>query len=144
MVNIVVIQGRLVYDPELRYTSTGKAVATVRLAWSEKINESENKLFLDCTFWGKTAEFARKFFRRGQEAIVTGKLLTRAWSGSDGKQHQKQELVGQIGFCGSRKQDGEGPLQRSSGHTETFGEYNQIEPDQFNDLLDNDDGDLPF
>jgi len=105
MVNHLVMQGRMVADPELRDTNSGVKVANFRIAWSEKYKEKENKCFLECKAFGPQAEFLQKFFRRGQEIAVEGKLNTEEWENQQGEKRSKIVLViSNLHFCG--KKDG--------------------------------------
>jgi len=79
MLNHTVVQGRLVADPELRTTQSGTSVCSFRVAWSEKYKETETKLFLSCTAWRGTGEMIAKYFSKGKEILVEGKLSTKSW-----------------------------------------------------------------
>ena len=61
MANLVILLGRMARDPELRYTSSGKAYANFTLAVQKTIDESE---FIDCIVWEKTAETIAEYFRK--------------------------------------------------------------------------------
>lgn len=99
MINSVVLQGRLTKDPELRHTQSGKAVVTFTLAWSEKFNETERKLFLPCVAWGGTAEFVTSYFGKGSALAVEGKLGSRSWTDKEGRNRETIELtVSQVHF----------------------------------------------
>ena len=104
-VNKCVLQGRLTRDVELRYTQSGKAVASFTVAWSETRNDMERKLFLPCTAWGKGAEFVEKHFSKGSEIIVEGTLATRQWEDRDGNKRETIEMnVDKMHFCGAKKE----------------------------------------
>lgn len=104
MINSTILQGRLTRDPELRHTQSGKAVASFTVAWSEKYNETERKLFLPCVAWGGTAEFLCKYFKKGSALAVGGKLTTRAWKDKDGNSRETTELtVSQVHFTEGKK-----------------------------------------
>lgn len=106
MINKMIIQGRLTKDVELRHTQSGVAVASFTVAWSEKRNNSENKLFLPCVAWRNSAEFASKYFSKGQEVVVEGKLTSRKWTDKEGNNRETVELtVDQLHFCGGKKHD---------------------------------------
>ena len=79
MINSVVIQGRLARDPEIKTTQSGSAVANFTVCWSDKYKETETKLFLPCKAWRGTAEFVGKYFRKGQEVAVDGRLIAEEW-----------------------------------------------------------------
>ena len=126
MVNRVILQGRLVAQPELRHTQSGVAVASFRVAWSRKYKETETKLFLNCVAWRGTAEMLCKHFSKGQEIVVEGELNTRGYTDRDGNDRQVTELH----FSGPK----------SGGSNQPSGNY--AEP-AFSDLT-GDDGELPF
>lgn len=131
MVNHMILQGRLVAQPELRHTQSGVAVASFRVAWSRKYKESETKLFLNCVAWRGTAEMLCKYFGKGQEIVVEGELNTRSYTDRDGNDRQVTELiVSQVHFSGPKSG---GSNQPSGGYPEN----------QFNELTE-DDGELPF
>ena len=140
MVNKVVLQGRLVAAPELRSTQSGKSVASFTIAWSEKYGEQEQQLFLPCIAWGKTGEMASRYFTKGQEAAVDGKLVTRKWKDQNGNNRSTTELiVDRMHFCGP-KRDGES--------SNTYNGYQPAGPGVpvgFSDIGDNEEpGELPF
>jgi len=104
MINRTVLQGRLCADPELRYTQAGVPVCSFRIAWSEKYKETETKLFLACTAWRGIGEMVSKYFKKGQEIAVEGKLSTRAWQDRDGNNRSAVELtVDNASFCGPKR-----------------------------------------
>ncbi len=81
MLNTITIAGRMVRDPELRRTNSGKAATSFTLAVdrdfkNQQTGEKEVD-FLDCTAFGAAGENAAKYFRKGQMAIVTGRLQIR-------------------------------------------------------------------
>nr|WP_221374349.1 single-stranded DNA-binding protein [Actinoplanes polyasparticus] len=91
---------RLVDDPELRFTSGGKAVAKVRLAFSDrKKNEQTNqwedgdKIFLEASVWNEEAEHIAESLQRGHEVLVSGKLRQREYEAKDGTKRTVFELV---------------------------------------------------
>lgn len=108
MLNHLSLQARLVADPELRDTNSGSKVVNFRVAWSEKYKDREKKLFLECKGFGAPAEFIAKYFKKGQEIVVEGKLETEEWDGQDGKKHSKIVLMlGGEHFCGKREGGGD-------------------------------------
>lgn len=133
MVNHVIVQGRLVVDPEMRQTQSGTNVCSFRVAWSEKYKETETKLFLPCTAWRGTGEMISKYFSKGKEIVVEGRLSTREWE-KDGEKRSMIELtVDRAHFCGPKGGDTSAAYQTpASAGTNGFSE------------LTDDDGDLPF
>ena len=125
MLNKAVIQGRLTKDPELRTTQSGTSVASFTGAWSEEYNGQESKLFLNCVAWKSTAEMLAKFFSKGKEIVVEGRLGSRSWEDRDGNKREVIELTAdRIHFCGPKEK----PVEAPKGFDEVE-EY---------------DGDLPF
>ena len=105
MLNHFSLQGRMVADPELKDTNSGTKVVNFRVAWSEKFKDRETKLFLECKAFSALAEHICKYFVKGQEIAVEGKLNTEEWTGQDGQKRSKVVLmVSSVHFCG-RKQD---------------------------------------
>jgi single-strand DNA-binding protein len=104
MINRSILQGRLCADPELRTTQSGISVCSFRVAWSEKYKENETKLFLNCTAWRGLGEMVSKYFTKGQEIAVEGKLSTRDWEDRDGNKRSQVEMtVDNVSFCGPKK-----------------------------------------
>lgn len=91
--------GRLVDDPELRFTQSGKAVATVRLVFnSRRLNPQTNQwedgdtFWVRGTLWEKLAENAAESLAKGMEVTVTGELRTEQWE-KDGQKHSQPSLL---------------------------------------------------
>ena len=116
MLNHTDIQGRFVADPELRDTNSGVKVANFRVAWSEKVKDRETKLFIECKAFSALAEHICKYFIKGQEVIVEGKLNTEEWKTQDGQNRSKIVLiVNGVHFCGKKQESGQ--AQDPSGGT---------------------------
>ena len=131
MINRMILQGRLCADPELRRTNSGTAVCSFRVAWSETIKDRETKLFLNCVAWQGTAEIICKYFRKGKELAVEGRLSTREYDDRDGNRRSVTEMtVDRVHFCG-KNEDAQGMPPRTDGKN------------QFVEM-DEDDSDLPF
>ena len=131
MINRTILQGRLCADPEMRRTTNGTAVCSFRVAWSETIKDRETKLFLNCVAWQGTAEMICKYFRKGKELAVEGRLSTREYDDRDGNRRSVTEMtVDRVHFCG-KNEDAQGTFPRTDGHS------------QFVEM-DEDDSDLPF
>src|SRR3989442_1774838 len=78
--NRVTLVGRLASDPELHYTPSGSAVAQLRLA----TNEGEEPQFHSLSAWGKLAEFAGEYLKKGRLLYVEGRLHWSTWQAADG------------------------------------------------------------
>lgn len=95
--NTVQILGNLTRDPEVRYTQSGKAVATFNVAASNMFVDSNNETkeqtaFINCVAWGKLAESIGNL-RKGNRAFVEGRLQTRSYETQDGQKRYVTEVV---------------------------------------------------
>lgn len=129
--NKVILIGRLVADPEIRYTQSGKAVASYRLAVDRPFKQDgqQEADFINCVAWGKTGEFAGNYLRKGTKIAVEGRIQTGSYE-KDGVKHYTTDIVvDRHEFCESR----------SSGQAATA---NSNAGQEFTDM--DDDGDLPF
>ena len=88
-VNQVTLIGRLVAAPELRETSSGKHVTTVRVATNGKTHAE----FHDVVLWGQLADFATKYLVKGRQVYVEGPLQSRQWQTTDGITRRTVEIV---------------------------------------------------
>lgn len=80
--NIAILMGRMTRDPELRYTSGGKAYTTFALAVQKTRDEAE---FIDCVAWEKTAETIAEYFRKGNRILINGKIVTSTYESNGEK-----------------------------------------------------------
>lgn len=139
MVNKFILQGRLTADPEIKQTPSGVSCANFTVAWSEKYKEVETKCFQRCKAWRSTADFIGKYFTKGQEIIVVGKVTTEQWE-KDGQKYSAQVLtVDEANFCGSKK-DNQGDA--SGGYTPPAAQTMPGGTPQFETVGDDDQ--LPF
>ena len=95
--NTVQIMGNLARDPEVRYTKSGKAVATFTVAASNTFTSSdgetkEQTAFVNCVAWGKLGESIGNL-RKGNRAFVEGRLQTRSYETADGQKRYVTEVV---------------------------------------------------
>lgn len=87
--NQVTISGNLTHDPEVRYTPGGTAVLNIQLASNNGYGEKAKTNFVPVTLWGKTAENAGRYLRRGAPLLVSGSLETEEWE-SKGEKKSRQ------------------------------------------------------
>lgn len=95
--NTVQILGNLTRDPELRYTSSGKPVATFNVAATNTYIDSNNETkeqtaFINCVAWGKTGE-AVGACKKGERLFVEGRIQTRSYEDSNGQKKYVTEVV---------------------------------------------------
>ena len=94
--NVVVLIGRLVADPELRYTPSGVAVCSFRIAVDRRFkSESGEKEtdFIDIVAWRQQAEFVANYMSKGRLIGLQGRMQTRSWVQQDGQKRWKTEVV---------------------------------------------------
>ena len=96
-VNKVILVGNLGKDAELRYTSGGTAVATVRLATTDRFKDKDGQWqdqteWHSVVIWGKTAESLAEYLRKGKQIYVEGRLQTRTWADKDEKKRYSTEI----------------------------------------------------
>ena len=87
MLNVVAIMGRLVADPQLRQTTTGKNVASFRIACDRgrrDPNGQNQADFLDVVAWDRTAEFVCRYFQKGSMIAIDGRLQSRSYQDKNG------------------------------------------------------------
>ncbi len=113
--NKVVVMGNLTRDVEVRYIPSGTAVAEIGLAinrkWFDK-NSNQHKeeaTFVDVTLWGRQAEVASEYLRKGSQVLIEGRLQLDTWQDKEsGKNRSKLKVVGeQMTMVGGRGQQGE-------------------------------------
>ena len=127
--NHVILSGRLTKDPEIRYTSNNKAVASLTLAVDDgKDKNGERKTqYIPCVAWEKTAELIDKHFLKGDPLTVIGKISVRSYEKDGQKKYVTEVVVNGIEFPMTRRRD-----DAASAPSGAFSE------------LDDDGGQLPF
>lgn len=123
--NTVQILGNLTRDTELRYTQSGKAVATFNVAASNTFTTSdgetkEQTAFINCVAWGKLGESIGNL-RKGNRAFVEGRLQTRSYETQDGQKRYVTEVV--ANFVGTS-------LMNDDAGTSNFDSFENTNPDE--------------
>jgi single-strand DNA-binding protein len=96
VINQVTLVGRLVKDPELKWTPDGKAVANVTLAVNRHYKNANGEIeadFVHCTLWHKTAENTSQYCKKGSVIGVTGRIQTRHYDNQEGRRVYVTEVV---------------------------------------------------
>ena len=96
MLNVAVLMGRLVADPELKHTANDVAVTSFRLAVDRTYVRAGNERqadFIDIVAWRNTADFVCKYFRKGMLVAVEGSIQTRQYTDRDGNKRTAFEVV---------------------------------------------------
>ena len=94
--NKVILIGRLTADPELRYTPSGAAVCSFRIAVDRPFNSQSGEReadFINIVVWNKAAENTAKYMSKGRQIAVEGRLQIRSYDGNDGQRRWVTEVV---------------------------------------------------
>ncbi len=124
-INKVILIGNLGADPETRYTAGGSAVTNVSLAttdsWRDKQSgeQQEKTEWHKVVFFGRLAEIAAEYLRKGSQIYVEGRIQTRKWQGKDGQDRWTTEIVGnEMQMLGSRGGGQSPPPDYDGGQSE--------------------------
>ncbi|MEO1766359.1 single-stranded DNA-binding protein [Thiobacter aerophilum] len=116
-VNKVILIGNLGADPEVRYMPSGDAITSIRVAttdtWKDKNGEKQERTeWHRVVFFGKTAEIAGEYLKKGSQVYVEGRLQTRKWQDKDGQDRYTTEIVAdRMQMLGSRGAAGGASLE---------------------------------
>ncbi|AFH14493.1 single strand DNA binding protein [Vibrio phage VvAW1] len=161
-INKVIIVGNLGQDPEVRYMPNGTAVANLSIATSEQYKDKQTGQPVEKTEWhrvvlyGKLAEVAGEYTRKGSKLYIEGKLRTRKWQNQQGQDQYTTEIV--VGPGGEFQMLDSKPQGQQSGNTGQYhgqqsGGYAQAKqgtsqrqsaPPQYNEPPMDFDDDIPF
>lgn len=93
--NKVILMGRLTKDPEARMSNGGLTITRYSLAVDRRFKRDGEPTadFINCVAFGKAAEFAERYFHKGQRVAVAGRLQTRSWDDNNGQRHYSTEVI---------------------------------------------------
>jgi single-strand DNA-binding protein len=120
-VNKVILIGNLGRDPETRYTTGGDAVTNLRIAttdtWKDKAGEKQEKTeWHTVVLFGRQAEIAGEYLKKGRPVYIEGRLQTRKWTDKEGVEKYSTEVVGdRMQLLGSREGGGGGDAEFAAG-----------------------------
>ena len=137
--NKVVLMGRLTRDPETRYTQTNNTlVASFTLAVNRRFarqGEERHADFIPIVAWNKTGEFCSKYFKKGQQVGIIGRIQTRNWDDDQGQKHYVTEVIAEEAYFADSRRDGTGDnFENTFGTTVADSQEFQVSSDD----------DLPF
>lgn len=110
MANYVMITGRLVKDPELKYTTNNIPVMTTTLAVAKNFNEGAD--FIQVTLWRKNAENVAKYLKKGSKLLVEGAISTRVYESQNGTQYITEVIASRVEFLDTKSDDCEDPREQ--------------------------------
>jgi single-strand DNA-binding protein len=117
-VNKVILIGNVGRDPETRYMPSGDAIVNLSLAttdtWKDKNGEKQERTeWHRVAFFGKTAEIAGQYLRKGSQVYIEGRLQTRKWTDKEGQERYTTEIVAdRMQMLGSRGGGADAPMDR--------------------------------
>ena len=129
MLNSIALMGRLVRDPELKYTTSEKPVTSFTLA-VDRDGKDAGVDFLDCVAWEANATLVDRFFKKGSLMVVRGRLRIKEWMGKDETKKRAPEIVVERVYFAEKKSESSRPVDTG--------------PSSFTDIDDEEDGELPF
>ncbi len=150
MLNVAVLMGRLVADPELKHTPSDVAVTSFTIAVGRKFakpGEERQTDFIDIVAWRNTAEFVSKYFKKGQLIAIEGSIQTRTYQDKEGNKRKAFEVVANsVEFAESKKSSDQSyspeiaakPVEKNAD----FETYSSGKDDDFQTIESDDD--LPF
>ena len=124
--NKVLLMGNLTRDPEVRYTPKGTAVAELGLAvnrqfTAENGEKREETTFVDVTLWGRQAEVAGEYLKKGRPVFIEGRLQMDSWEDkATGQKRSKLKVVAEgMQLIGGRASSGEGEVGEAREYRES-------------------------
>lgn len=146
--NTVNLIGRLVRDNELKYTKSGKAVATNTIALDDGWGDNKKSYFIPIVVWEKQAESLANYTNKGSKIAVNGKLTSRSYETQGGQKRTIIEVVanqyGGIEFLDAKNSSGGVTSSQTTNNANAHQNRNNDESDPFsNSSIDIDDS-LPF
>lgn len=150
MLNKIILQGRLVRDPEMRTTQSGKSIASFTLAVERDFAPQGQKKetdFINCTAWNGTADFINRYFSKGSMATVSGSLQIQNYTDRDGNKRTSPNVnVENIYFAGEKRAEksDSGENSRSAAKGKSAYSSKPAPKQTFEEMEDGSDDDLPF
>ena len=128
MYNKVVLVGYLTRDVEIRYSQSGSAIGNVGIAtsrkWKSQTGEQKDEvMFIDLTFFGRTAEIANQYLRKGSKVLVDGRLQFQQWTAQDGSKRSKHAITVENLQMLDSKADSQNP-NNNNGYSEQASQNN--------------------
>lgn len=138
--NKVILMGRLARDPEVRYSQGAEPLAigryTLAVNRRMKKNGEQEADFINCVAFGKSGEFAEKYFKKGQMVSIVGRLQVRSWEDNEGKKRWTTEVIIEEQYFAESKKNSNAAAPKEGG---------QAPADGFYPIDENvEDEDLPF
>ncbi|EPT6909797.1 single-stranded DNA-binding protein [Cronobacter sakazakii] len=153
-VNKVILVGNIGQDPEVRYMPNGGAVTSLRLATSESWRDKQTGEMKEVTEWhsvvlyGKLAEVAGEYLRKGSQIYIEGQLRTRKWQDQSGQDRYSTEVVVNVGgtmqMLGGKQQSDQPKQQSQTTKQKPPSQQSSVPPMDFDDDIPFAPATLPF
>jgi single-strand DNA-binding protein len=152
-VNKVILIGNLTRDPEVRHTPKGTAVGDIALAinrayTAENGEKREDTTYVDVTLWGRTAEIAQQYLRKGRPVYIEGRLQMDTWEDkSTGQKRSKLKVVAEaLQLLGGRSEGDSGGGGSTRRQDDGYGEDRPMSRSEASSSSHSgpDDDDIPF
>lgn len=150
MLNKIILSGRLVRDPEMRTTQSGKSIASFTLAVDRDFAPQGQKKetdFINCTAWNGTADFMSRYFSKGSMATVCGSLQIQNYTDRDGNKRSAPNVnVENVYFAGEKRAEksDSGENSRSAAKGKSAYSSKPAAKQTFEEMEEATDDDLPF
>jgi single-strand DNA-binding protein len=156
MYNKVILVGNLTRDVELKYTPTGTAIAKFGLATNRTYKDTmtgENKqevMFIDITVFGRSAEIANQYLRKGRRVLIEGRLVLDQWVDQTGQKRSKHSIVAEkVQFMENKNSGDDSAYQQPASYNQPAPQQKpqqQPQVQQQNNIpsIDIDDEEIPF
>ena len=117
--------GRLTKDPEVRYTQNNMPVANFSIAVNRRFTKENDEVkadFFNVIAWNKTGEFVSRYFKKGQQVAVVGRLQNRNWDDQNGQKHYATDVVAEeVYFADSKRSSDESNFDNTFGDSAASG-----------------------
>ena len=126
MYNKIVLMGNLTRDVEIRYSQSGSAIGNTGIAvnrkWKSQTGEQkEEVMFIDLTFFGRTAEIANQYLRKGSKVLVDGRLSLNQWTSQDGQKKSKHSItVENLQMIGAKDNNQNGGYHQNQNQQQSY------------------------
>lgn len=140
--NNVSLVGRLVRDPDVRYTDGGMSIASFTIAVDRRFKTQDGQTadFIPCKAFKQTAEFVEKYFKQGNKIGVVGRIQTGSYTNKEGqKVYTTDVVVENVEFVESKQSDSD-----NGGQTTSRPQPSKAAGDGFINIPDDIDSELPF
>jgi len=150
MYNKVILVGNLTRDVELKYTPSGTAIAKFGIATNRTYKDAmtgENKqetMFIDITVFGRSAEVANQYLKKGRRVLIEGRLVLDQWVDSTGQKRSRHSIVAEkVQFMDTKSESENSGYNYQSQQTQ---QPQMQQPQQNNEIpsIDIDEEDIPF